>query len=322
MKKKIIIFLNYFKIPADIFFSIILVPIALILKIYRKIGSHKLIFSKKILDVIGIFPLNDHYYEPLFNSKHIKHNLQKDRYLPGIDLNRENQLKNLSKLDKYNELIELNLNQQSPNYNFDIKNDFFGQADAEIYFQLIRYLKPKNILEIGSGHSTLIALEAIKRNKDVDGIETSMTCIEPYENDWLDKVNVNILRETIEDTDPKNYLNLKKNDILFIDSSHMIRPQGDVLKIFAEILPKLTAGIIIHIHDIFTPKDYPEKWIIKENKFWNEQYLVEALIANSERYEIYLALNYLKNNSYNKLKEVCPYLKESSDPGSFYLRVK
>ena len=322
MKKKIIIFFNYFKILVDIFFSIILVPIALILKIYRKIGSHKLIFSKKILDVIGIFPLNDHYYEPLFNSKHIKHSLQNDRYLPGIDLNKEDQLKNLSKLDKYNELIELNLNQQSPNYNFDIKNDFFGQVDAEIYFQLIRYLKPKNILEIGSGHSTLIALEAIKRNKEVDGIETSMTCIEPYENDWLDKVNVNILRETIENTDPKNYLNLKKNDILFIDSSHMIRPQGDVLKIFAEILPNLTKGTIIHIHDIFTPKDYPEKWIIKENKFWNEQYLVEALIANSERYEIYLALNYLKNNSYNKLKKVCPYLKESTDPGSFYLRVK
>ena len=322
MKKKIIIFFNYFKILVDIFFSIILVPIALILKIYRKIGSHKLIFSKKILDVIGIFPLNDHYYEPLFNSKHIKHSLQNDRYLPGIDLNKEDQLKNLSKLDKYNELIELNLNQQSPNYNFDIKNDFFGQVDAEIYFQLIRYLKPKNILEIGSGHSTLIALEAIKRNKEVDGIETSMTCIEPYENDWLDKVNVNILRETIENTDPKNYLNLKKNDILFIDSSHMIRPQGDVLKIFAEILPNLTKGTIIHIHDIFTPKDYPEKWIIKENKFWNEQYLVEALIANSERYEIYLALNYLKNNSYNKLKKVCPYLKESADPGSFYLRVK
>ncbi|MDB9711557.1 class I SAM-dependent methyltransferase [Pelagibacteraceae bacterium] len=322
MKKKIIIFLNYFKILVDIFFSIILLPIALILKIYRKIGSHKLIFSKKILDVIGIFPLNDHYYEPLFNSKHIKHSLQNDRYLPGIDLNKEDQLKNLSKLDKYNELIELNLNQQSPNYNFDIKNDFFGQVDAEIYFQLIRYLKPKNILEIGSGHSTLIALEAIKRNKEVDGIETSMTCIEPYENDWLDKVNVNILRETIENTDPKNYLNLKKNDILFIDSSHMIRPQGDVLKIFAEILPNLTKGTIIHIHDIFTPKDYPEKWIIKENKFWNEQYLVEALIANSERYEIYLALNYLKNNSYNKLKKVCPYLKESTDPGSFYLRVK
>ncbi|MDC0412966.1 hypothetical protein OAM44_01645, partial [Pelagibacteraceae bacterium] len=158
MKKKIIIFLNYFKILVDIFFSIILLPIALILKIYRKIGSHKLIFSKKILDVIGIFPLNDHYYEPLFNSKHIKHSLQNDRYLPGIDLNKEDQLKNLSKLDKYNELIELNLNQQSPNYNFDIKNDFFGQVDAEIYFQLIRYLKPKNILEIGSGHSTLIAL--------------------------------------------------------------------------------------------------------------------------------------------------------------------
>ena len=322
MKNKIITFINYFKIPVDIFFSIILIPIALILKIYRKIGSHKLKFSKKILDIIGIFPLTDHYYEPMFNSKHLKQSLQKDRYLPGINLNTANQLKNLSSLDKYNELIELDLDQKSINYNFDIKNNFFGQADAEIYFQLIRYLKPKNILEIGSGHSTLIALEAIKKNYDVDGIKTFMTCIEPYENDWLNKVNVTILRETIENIDPKNYLNLESNDILFIDSSHMIRPQGDVLKIFAEILPNLPKGAIIHIHDIFTPKDYPEKWIVKENKFWNEQYLLEALIANSERYEVYLALNYLKNNFYNKLKKVCPYLKENADPGSFYLKVK
>ena len=322
MKSKIVTFLNCLKTPVDIFFSIILVPIALILKIYRKIGSHKLKFSKKILDTVGIFPLIDHYYEPLFNSRHLKQSLQKDRYLPGINLNTNSQLKNLSNLDKRNELVELNLDQKSFHYNFDIKNSFFGEADAEIYFQLIRYLKPKKILEIGSGHSTLIALEAIKKNQDVDGFKTSMTCIEPYENKWLNKINVTILRETIENTNPKNYLNLKSNDILFIDSSHMIRPQGDVLKIFFEILPNLPKGVIIHVHDIFTPKDYPEKWIVKENRFWNEQYLLEALIANSERYEIYLALNYLKNNFYNKLKKVCPYLKENADPGSFYLKVK
>ena len=134
MKNKIITFINYFKIPVDIFFSIILIPIALILKIYRKIGSHKLKFSKKILDIIGIFPLTDHYYEPLFNSKHLKQSLQKDRYLPGINLNTANQLKNLSSLDKYNELIELDLDQKSINYNFDIKNNFLDRQMQKFIF--------------------------------------------------------------------------------------------------------------------------------------------------------------------------------------------
>ena len=112
MKSKIVTFLNCLKTPVDIFFSIILVPIALILKIYRKIVSHKLKFSKKILDTVGIFPLIDHYYEPLFNSRHLKQSLQKDRYLPGINLNTNSQLKNLSNLDKRNELVELNLDQK------------------------------------------------------------------------------------------------------------------------------------------------------------------------------------------------------------------
>lgn len=149
-----------------------------------------------------------------------------------------------------------------------------------------------------------------------------ITCIEPYENKWLDNLDIKIIRKKIEDISFEKYLNLKKNDILFIDSSHMIRPQGDVLKLFLEILPRLRKGVIIHIHDIFTPKDYPKQWLVNENKFWNEQYLVEALISNSSKYDIFLSLNYLKNNFYNKLKRICPYLTKKHEPGSFYLKIK
>ena len=70
------------------------------------------------------------------------------------------------------------------------------------------------------------------------------------------------------------------------------------MKIFFEIVPKLKKGTIVHVHDIFTPKDYPEAWLIEQNKFWNEQYLVEAIMMNKDKYEIYLMLNYLKNNAY------------------------
>jgi predicted O-methyltransferase YrrM len=314
--------LNKLKYPIDVFFSAVLVPASLIMLMYRKFGSHKLPFSKKILNYIGIFPLTNHYYEPQFNYDGIKKNLYENRYLPGIDLNLNQQLNNLSKLIYKNELIELDLENKTPNYNFNIKNNYFENGDAEIYYHLIRHLKPKNILEIGSGHSTLIALEAIKKNKSVDKIETKITCVEPYENKWLDHLNIKILRKRIENLDESYYLALEKNDILFIDSSHVIRPQGDVLKIFFEIVPKLKKGTIVHVHDIFTPKDYPKKWLIEQNKFWNEQYLVEALMMNKDKYEIYLMLNYLKNNAYEQLRKICPYLKANYEPSSLYIKIK
>lgn len=313
---------NNLRLPIDIIFSFILIPASVIMFLYRKFGSHKLPFSKKILNYIGIFPITNHYYEPQFNFSQLKRSLYKNRSFPGIDFNLKKQLKNLSLLIYKNELIELNLKKKSPNYNFNIKNNFFENGDAEIYYQLIRHLKPKNILEIGSGHSTLIALEAIKKNKSVNKIETKIICVEPYENKWLDHLNIKILRKKIENLDESYYLALEKNDILFIDSSHIIRPQGDVLKIFFEIVPKLKKGTIVHVHDIFTPKDYPEKWLIEQNKFWNEQYIVEALMMNKDKYEIFLMLNYLKNNAYEQLRKKCPYLKDNYEPSSLYIKIK
>jgi len=315
--KKIISILNSFKIPVDIIFFFILIPASIILLIYRKIGSHKLIISKKILKLIGIFPIIDHYYEPQFNFDSLKIDLKKNRNLNGIKFNLKDQLKNIKKLNFTEELINLNLKEKSPNYHFNIKNKFFENGDAEVYYQVIRHFRPSQIIEVGSGHSTLIALEAIKKNNT----KNIITCIEPFENRWLEDLGVKIIRKKIEDINLKKFLNLDKNDILFIDSSHMIRPQGDVLKIFLEILPKLKKGVIVHVHDIFTPKNYPKRWLIKENKFWNEQYLVEALISNTNRYEILLSLNYLKNKFYNKLKKVCPYLTKADEPSSLYLKI-
>jgi predicted O-methyltransferase YrrM len=316
------IILNKLKSSIDIFFSILLIPASIIMLLYRRFESHKLPLSKNILNYFGIFPIRNHYYEPLFNFKHLKKKLYKDRNLPAINFKLNRQLNNLSNLVYTDELIDLNLKKNSPNFNFNIKNGFFEHGDAEIYYQLIRHIKPKNILEIGSGQSTLIALEAIKKNKDIDKINTKINCVEPYENTWLNNLKIKIIRKKIEDLDTNYYLSLKNGDILFVDSSHIIKPQGDVLKIFFEIIPKLKKGVIIHIHDIFTPKDYPKKWLITENRFYNEQYLAESLMMNKNKYEIYLMLNYLKNNAYKELKKKWPYLKKNSEPASLYIKIK
>ena len=241
--------------------------------------------------------------------------------MPGVNLNTENQLNLLKKFEYKQELIDLNLDSKNSNINFNIDNNFFERGDAEIYYQIIRFFKPKKIVEIGSGQSTLISLEAIKKNKLENNSSTKLICIEPYENNWLENLGIEVMRKKIEDVDLDLCKNLEANDILFIDSSHIIRPQGDILKEFLEILPILKPGVIIHIHDIYTPRNYPERWLKKENRFYNEQYLLEAMLDNSKRYSVLLALNFLKNDHYDELKKYCPYLIDSTEPGSFYLRI-
>ena len=111
---------------------------------------------------------------------------------------------------------------------------------------MIRYLKPKKIIEVGSGHSTLIGLEAINKNLK-EKIDSKHKCIEPFENKWLDNLDIEIIRKPLEKTNIKWDEVLNKDDIFFLDSSHIIRPDGDVLKFYLEILPKLKTGVIVHI---------------------------------------------------------------------------
>ena len=315
-------FLNLFKFPVDILLSIIIIPSAFILLFFRYFGGHKFNLSKYVLKKIGIFPISSNYYEPQFNFDNLKNELSDERKLNGVKFNIQSQFELLKKFNFNQEIHNLDLKNGTKNFKFFINNKFFEAGDAEIYYQMIRYFKPKKIIEVGSGHSSLIAKEAILNNKKLDGTETELFCIEPFENRWLEKNDIKVIRQKLEDVDERIITNLSKNDILFIDSSHIIRPQGDVLKLFLEILPKLNSGVIIHIHDIFSPRDYPEKWLKSENRFYNEQYILEALLTDTNRYEIICALNLLKNNYFENLKEVCNYIDHKSQPSSFYLKIK
>ena len=101
----------------------------------------------------------------------------------------------------------------------------------------------------------------------------------------------------------------------------MTRPQGDVLTEYLEIIPLLRPGVFIHIHDIFTPHDYPVERVMDEKKFWNEQYLIEMMLIYSDRFRVVASLNHLKHSQFDELKNVCPTLQKDSEPGSIYLQV-
>lgn len=303
----------------------LLVPVTALaafwVKMLRRLGVHRLPASKWAFHTVGVFPILDHYYEPLFNPAHLRKSLREDRALPGIDFNVEEQLSLLGSFDYNDELLRFP--REKPNtLEYYYQNGPFGSGDAEFLYSLIRKIKPARLYEIGSGNSTLMARNAIRRNAEEDpAYECEHVCIEPYQHEWLTQLGISVVREVVEDTDRNRFASLGANDILFIDSSHIIRPQGDVVTEYLEILPLLNPGVFVHVHDIFTPKDYLDEWVIDRVKLWNEQYLLEAFLTLNDRFRIVGALNFLKHHYPAELKAKCPVLAsefERREPGSFW----
>lgn len=273
--------------------------------------------NSKIFMKLGLLPVRDHYYQPLINpGRHLKKSLREDRNLPGINFNVEEQLAILQSFDYNQELEAFSLDKKN-DFEYYYKNGSFESGDAEFLYNMIRHKKPSLFVEIGSGFSTLMASSAIRKN----GILCEHICIEPYEVEWLNQLDVRVIRKKVEEVDMEIFRRLEKDDILFIDSSHIIRPQGDVLFEYLEILPQLKSGVIIHIHDIFTPKDYLDEFVFKYHYLWNEQYLLEALLSNNNNYRIIGAVNYLRHHYFEELSAKCPILKDQQDgePGSFWM---
>ena len=305
---------------ADIMLMPLVYPAAWLLKNIRKAGVHRLPFCKSALMNVGVFPIRNHYYEPQFDNRNPKQNFSQDRNLPGIDWNIPGQLKMLRSFAFFKELLDLPKEKQDT-LEFYLNNGAFESGDAEYWYQIIRAIKPKRIFEVGSGNSTLMAVKAINKNHDEDpSYKCEHICIEPYEMPWLEETGISVIRKKVEEVELSFFSQLQENDILFIDSSHIIRPQGDVLFEYLELLPFLNKGVIVHVHDIFSPKNYPKEWLIDEVRFWNEQYLLEAFLTHNSSWKILGALNFLHHNHYEELKMVAPFLSPEREPGSFYIQ--
>jgi len=306
----------------DVMFVIFTYPSAFLLKLIRRAGVNRMPLCKNALFKVGVFPILDHYYEPQFDNRKNQIDFSQERNLPGIDWRVSDQLKMLKTLTFSGELTGILQGKTKENpLEFHLDNGSFESGDAECWYQIIRANKPKRIIEIGSGNSTLMAIKAIKKNQSEQlNYTCEHICIEPYEMPWLEQMDITIIREKVEEIDLSFFSQLKENDILFIDSSHVIRPQGDVLFEYLELLPSLNKGVIVHIHDIFSPRNYPKSWLQDDIRFWNEQYLVEAFLSNNDSWEIIASLNFLHHNYYNLLKEVAPFLTPEREPGSFYIK--
>lgn len=163
-------------------------------------------------------------------------------------------------------------------------NNFFPNFDAIIYYGLCRQLRPATILEVGSGFSTHVALRAAQQN----GV-TQVRCIEPYPTPTLQAIEnrlAQLIVQPVQDVPMDTFRALRAGDILFVDTSHVSKLGNDLHHIVFHVLPALPDGVFVHFHDIFLPYEYPREWVVERNWFWNEQYLLLALLMYNEVFRV------------------------------------
>lgn len=161
-----------------------------------------------------------------------------------------------------------------PTYN----NGFLPGLDVMGIYTIIKHFQPASYVEVGSGFSTKVAAKSIKDNR----LDTKIISIDPQPRTEIDKLAHKIIRTPFEKTDFSFLFSLKENDILFIDNSHRILPNSDSMVFFMEVLPDLPKGVVVHLHDIYLPYDYPQFMC---DRFYSEQYgLAMYLLADSNKY--------------------------------------
>jgi methyltransferase family protein len=153
------------------------------------------------------------------------------------------------------------------------QNGYYDTPDAEALYLMVRRFAPTRVIEVGCGNSTRITRQAV-----IDGdLDTTITAIDPYPRADIAHVVDHFEQKRLEDVDPALFDGLQSGDILFIDSSHQVRMSNDVAHLFCRIIPTLAPGVVIHVHDVFLPFEYPKRFFY-DCPSWGEQYVLHTLM--------------------------------------------
>ncbi|WP_170751042.1 class I SAM-dependent methyltransferase [Ruegeria lacuscaerulensis] len=158
---------------------------------------------------------------------------------------------------------------------YRVGNGYYDSPDADALYLMIRRFKPRRVIEVGCGNSTRVTRQAI-----IDGgLETQITAIDPYPRADIAHVVDHFEQRRLEEVDPALFDQLEAGDVLFIDSSHVVRMSNDVAHLFCRIIPALKPGVVIHVHDVFLPYEYPKRFFY-DCPGWGEQYMLHALLQS------------------------------------------
>jgi hypothetical protein len=241
--------------------------------------------------------------------------------LPGLDLHVPEQLALVEEFARFREELPFP-SQPDPAFRYWYASGVFGSGDAVVLYSMIRHLRPRRMIEVGSGFSSAVTLDTNDRFFD-SAIEC--TFIEPDTarlRELLrpgDLERVVLREELVQDVPIEVFEALRANDILFIDSSHVAKAGSDVNYLLLEVLPRLDVGVHVHVHDIFYPFEYRRDWLVNYRWAWNEAYLLHAFLLHNADFEVRFFNNYLKLFHRDAIERALPAaLKQAG--GSIWLR--
>lgn len=278
-------------------------------------------------EALGVHVMPDHFESPIPNTGRLKPaTWSKRSALVGIDVREREQIQLLETFTQAYK-PEYECFPRGPTANpqqYYVDNRFFESVDGEVLYCMVRQFKPRRIYEVGCGNSTLLAAQALLHNESDGAPPAQLVAFEPFPNANLKRGFPGLSKlvtSRVEDVEPAVFQELGENDILFLDSSHVVRIGGDVQYEFLEILPNLNPGVIVHVHDIFLPADYPKTLVMRRRRFFSEQYLLQAFLTFNCKFEVLWAASFMHLNHPDLLEAAFDsYNKDARWPGSFWMR--
>lgn len=222
-------------------------------------------------------------------------------------------------------IAELDVPLDSPGVagEFFLRNDAFGTVDAELLYGIVRAMRPRKVIELGSGYSSLLIALACRLNA-AQGVPTTHVAYDPYPRPHVlgdsPPEPTTVLPVSATDVPIETFAALEAGDVLFVDTTHTVKLASDVNFIVLDVLPALAPGVVVHFHDVFLPWEYPRRWFTEMQYYWAEQYLLQAFLAFNSAFEILVPAHALAREYPDRLRRVIPSFAPGAAPGSLWLR--
>jgi hypothetical protein len=212
--------------------------------------------------------------------------------------------------------------EKQPGQNYFYENPAFSYGDAIILGLMMLEFEPKRVVEVGSGYSSCAMIDI---NEQQLGGNVELTFVDPYPQTLLERLpgssryRRQVVAKPVQAIALEYFRGLSANDMLFIDSTHVSKMGSDVNFLVFNVFPILRPGVLIHIHDIPYPFEYPPEWIVQENRSWNEAYLLRAFLQFNSAFEIIFYNHFAKRKCEAELWRLLPlFLKNGG--ASIWLR--
>jgi hypothetical protein len=269
----------------------------------------------------GFDLIRRHYYSPIPDLGALPpETWSRESSVPGVDLDADSSLEFVRReltghMSEYDPPRESTGNPRD----FYLDNGLYESGDAELLYAMMRRFAPRTVIELGSGMSTLVIADALKAN----GGETGHLACDPFPRKDLRTAlgQVAELRPISATEVPlSEFEALRDGDVLFVDTTHVVKIGSEVNRIILEVLPALASGVIVHVHDIYLPWEYPREFIDERNFFWNEQYLLQAFLAFNSRFEVLFGTHALARRYPDELAGLLPSGALGRHPSSLWMR--